>query len=61
MIQMAKEDPKGGEMVAAEVLGSIPGSPAKGTKRLTRARGGAPLPVNVAGPGPVKKSKSGPK
>ena len=61
MSRLAEKDPKASEMFAAQVIQSLPGSPGKGTKRLVRSRGGAPLSVQVAKPHPVRRRKSGSK
>ena len=61
MKRMAQKVPKAGQMFAAELIQSLPGSPEKGTKRLTRSRGGFPLQVTVPTPGPSKEQNSGSK
>ena len=60
MSRMAEKDPKASQMFAVKVIQAVPGSPAKGTKRLTRSLGGTPLSVHIPTPGPVKQ-KSGSK
>ena len=59
MKRLTEKDEKASQMFAAQVIQSTPGSPGKGTKRLTRALGGAPLPVQVTKAHPVRKKKSG--
>ena len=54
LLKLAEADPKGSQMIAAKVVKNLPGSPGRGTKRLTQERGGKPVPVLPGGSAPVR-------